>query len=110
MVATNVLSENVLNLTQACALLPAGRGTARTHPATLTRWILKGVRGPAGKRVRLEATRIGGRWITSREALERFARALTPNFECSPAFRPGTAAQQKRAAERAGVMLQKIGI
>jgi hypothetical protein len=71
-----LLSETVLNLSAAARSLP-GRDGKKVHAATLTRWALAGVVGASGERVRLEAVRIGGRWITSREALERFAERLT---------------------------------
>jgi len=44
--------------------------------ATLQRWITKGSNG-----VRLEAAKVGGRWRTSEEAIQRFSDCLTPKRE-----------------------------
>lgn len=55
---------------EAAATLPAVRGK-RIHVSTLWRWATKGVRG-----VKLEAVRLGSRWMTSSEALERFAQQI----------------------------------
>ncbi len=44
--------------------------------STLTRWITKGSNG-----VRLEAVKVGSRWRTSEEAVQRFSDSLTPSHE-----------------------------
>lgn len=57
---------------QLMALGEAGRLLGwQPSPATLWRWRVKGVRN-----VRLDCIRIGGRWLTSREAILRFVKAL----------------------------------
>jgi Protein of unknown function (DUF1580) len=66
-----------ISLARACQDLPGYRGKARLHPATLTRWILRGIRGADGTRVRLTAVRCGGRWLTSTAAMAEFQAALT---------------------------------
>ncbi len=64
--------EKLLRLGEACQVLRAVRGE-HARPATLTRWILRGRMG-----VRLDAVKLGGKgWFTSREALSRFAAALS---------------------------------
>lgn len=63
-------SERLLTFTQAARTLPPIEGR-RLHPSTVWRWASKGTKG-----VRLEALRLGGRWLTSAEALERFGVAL----------------------------------
>jgi hypothetical protein len=105
----DLLAENTLSLNAAAKKLPAGR---RGRPVTLScliRWITDGAKGPTGERIRLEAIRLGGRWITSTEALQRFAAALTPNAEPeAPAAR--TPGQRQRASERAAQQLGDAGI
>jgi hypothetical protein len=39
------------------------------NPSTTFRWVTNGAKGPGGRVVKLEAVRVGGRWITSRAAL-----------------------------------------
>jgi hypothetical protein len=60
--------------------------------------------------VRLEAVRVGSRWVTSLEALQRFADRLTPRLEVQPAPIPRTPTQRQKAAENAGKELDKIRI
>jgi hypothetical protein len=104
----NFRDETTLTLNQAARLLPPSR---RGRPVTLScvlRWVLQGVRTPAGT-VRLEAVRLGGRWLTSLEALERFAAAQTPQVDGSAPPTPRAVAAKRRAAERAGALLEKVG-
>lgn len=98
--------EPLISLAQAAAPIPGHRGAARLHPATLTRWILKGVRAVDGRRVKLEALRIGCRWLTSRAALARFAAALGPADAPPP---PPSTAARARASDRAGAELERRG-
>jgi hypothetical protein len=58
-----------LSLTEAAAYIASLTGR-RPPTATLHRWVRKGVRG-----ARLEAHRIGGRWYTSRDAVDDFLKA-----------------------------------
>jgi hypothetical protein len=105
-----LLSEGTLSLLQAAKLLPPGR---RGKPVTLScvlRWVLQGVKGPGGTIIRLEAARLGGRWITSREALERFSQALTPSFGDEPKATPRTPGRRARSSQKAAEKLEKLGI
>lgn len=47
------------------------RGDLKLHPSTLMRWMTKGCRG-----IVLEGQKIGGRWYTSDEAIDRFLAKL----------------------------------
>jgi hypothetical protein len=105
----DLIGERTLSLCAAARLLPPGR---RGRPPTLScllRWVLDGVKTPDGV-VRLEALRLGGRWITSEEALQRFAERLTPRPESKAAPAPRAPAQRRRAAERAAKELEREGI
>ena len=99
--------ESLISLSQAAARFPGHRGAERLHPATLTRWILKGVKAVDGRRVKLEAVRVGCRWLTSEPALRRFADALgSPPAESPP---PPTAAARQKASQRADAELRAMG-
>jgi hypothetical protein len=74
------------------------------------RWITTGIPGPDGERVRLEGVRVGGRWLTSEEALARWAESLTPRLDTDPAPAPRTPGQRRRGAEKAAKELTQIGI
>jgi hypothetical protein len=62
-----LLQETAISLQEVASSTPGGEVASSTP----LRWITRGCRG-----VRLEAFRRGGRWFTSREALERFFARL----------------------------------
>ena len=104
--------EQPIPLAKACQFVPPARQGRRTHLSTLLRWIQKGAKAPDGTTLRLEAVRIGGRWMTSRAALQRFAEALTPNLgavDSAPVL-VRTEAKRRKASEKAAVELAKVGI
>jgi hypothetical protein len=103
-------TESVLSLKEAAKLLPPGRLGRPTSFACLWRWVLSGARAPDGGTVKLEALRLGGRWVTSRQALQRFAERLTPRVDDDPAPLPRSPARRQREDERAARKLDEIGI
>jgi hypothetical protein len=109
-VSIDLFSESMLALSQAARLLPPGRRGRPVSLSCVLRWVLDGVPGQDGGRVRLEAVRLGGRWVTSREALQRFAERLTPRLDSEPIPAPRTHVQRDRAAARAARELDKAGI
>ena len=106
----DLTAEKPISLAEACKLVPPARQGKRTHLSTLLRWIISGVRNPSGQIIRLDGIRIGGRWMTSREAIQRFANALTPNLDVTPPLTPRTPTQRQKAADRAARELEGIGI
>jgi hypothetical protein len=79
----NLLAESLITLTEAARDFPAFRGNGKVISSTLCRWGIAGVRLPDGGRIRLEVVRLGSRFLTSQEAVQRFAAQLTA------AHRPG---------------------
>jgi hypothetical protein len=77
----SLAAESMLSLMQAATILPAGRCGRPVTLSCLLRWVKLGAKAPDGSRVRLDAVRLGGRWVTSREAIQRFAEALTPRLD-----------------------------
>lgn len=65
-----IFKETMLTFSQAASHLPRMQGK-KIHTSTLWRWARKGVQG-----VKLETRKLGGRFFTSLEALERFSKAL----------------------------------
>lgn len=53
-------------------------------PATFWRWRVKGVND-----VRLDCVRVGGRWMTSREAIRRFVEQSSSNQATVADLNPG---------------------
>src|SRR5262249_5169792 len=106
----HVLAEEMLTLAQVPRHLPPGRGGRPVTLGCVLRWVLQGARGPGGERVRLEAVRLGGRWITSKQALVRFAERLTPGFPEPQVEVRRTFARRQRASARAAAELERQGI
>ena len=91
-------TETIITLGEACRLVPP-RGIST---ACMARWIVTGVRGAV-----LETIRIGGRRLTSREALSRFFAAQNATGTPAPTI---TAGQRRRQAETADRLLQEAGL
>ncbi len=109
----DLTTETLISLSEAARSLPAGRRGRPVSLACIFRWITSGVKLPSGAVVRLEGVRLGGRWLTSKEALQRFAEAQTPNLDSDrrPAGAAGRrAGVRQRASERAERQLEEAGI
>src|SRR5262245_24013204 len=106
-VLAEIQSGDGLSLSAAGRLFPGHRGGTSVDPSTVFRWLTKGARAPGGQLVKLEAVRVGGRWLTSRGAVTRFVGALTaaadPGAVSAPTSRTPTARQ--RASEKAAAAL-----
>ncbi len=113
--ALDLLSQEIaegggLTLSQAAERFPPFRQGRPVTPSCLARWILQGVRGPNGSRVKLEAARLAGRHLTSSQAIIRFIAAQQDTAPDSAPPSPRTPGKRQRDAERAGEELSKIGI
>jgi Protein of unknown function (DUF1580) len=106
--AENIMNETLITLSQAAKRMPPSRNGSPVSFNCILRWVKKGSRGPDGERVRLEAVKVGGRLLTSREALGRFAHRLTPQIADIP-LSP-TTRQRRRAMEQAEKELKKLGV
>ena len=102
--------EQLHSLADATGFVPPARQGKKTHLSTLLRWILSGAKAPDGTLVRLDAVRLGGRWFTSREALQRFGEALTPRLDGEQVTTPRSPAVRQRSNERAAKQLERAGI
>jgi hypothetical protein len=107
-----------LSLSDVARLLPTSRSGRPVHVATLTRWIVDGVRLRDGTRLHLRGTRLPGRWVVEPAALEEFLAALTVDRAGrSPPAPPGpgrgrarTPSARRKADERAARELDDAGI
>jgi hypothetical protein len=73
-------NEEKLTLSRARQLPELQRDGLGPHIATLTRWIVHGVRG-----VKLESCRQGGRRVVTREAIRRFLDRINGYTPTPPA-------------------------
>jgi hypothetical protein len=98
-----VAEETVIPLADVPNHVPPRRGK-KLHVATVFRW-KDGLRG-----VRLETIRIGGCLHTSVEALQRFFENLSADDAGRDPTPPRTPAARRRAVERAGRELDRLGV
>jgi hypothetical protein len=96
-------TEEILSLDQAAKKV-------RVSFPTIWRWALKGLPAPDGQRVRLRASRLGARWITSTQALQEFTDRLTPRLDDNPVSSTRSVGKRRAASERAAKALEQVGI
>ena len=106
----SILEENVISLHEAAAVFPGRQPGKKLAFSTVWRWALKGIRAATGETVRLEAARLGARWVTSKEAIHRFSAALTPSIGGAEPLPTRTPTARQRAADRAAERLEAAGI
>jgi hypothetical protein len=83
-VLSEIIAGDALGLSAAARIFPAHRGEGRASSSTVWRWINTGTRTSNGRVVKLEAARIGTRWLTSKAAISRYMAALTPVADGTP--------------------------
>jgi hypothetical protein len=89
---------------EAPAYLGRGRNGRPAHISFFIRAISKGVNGH-----KLEALKVGSRWITSVEALQRWAERQTPGAVAASGG-PTTGSKRREAAEQAERELERLGL
>jgi hypothetical protein len=107
-----------LTLSEVTHLFPPSRNGRPVHVATVTRWIVIGVRLRDGTILRLRAARAPGRWLVEPAAVDEFTDALRADRLGTPTSTPSDAgpaplrtnAARRKADERTGRELDKIGI
>jgi hypothetical protein len=100
----------MVSLAQATRRFPPARLDRPVSAATIWRWCPRGVRLPGGGVVRLECVRLPGRWLTSVEAISRFAARQTLAMEHDPPPAPRSPGRRQRDSERAAAELGRLGI
>jgi hypothetical protein len=91
--------ETLVSLNEASRRLPPGRNGRPVHVSTLVRGITQG---------ELEAVKIGKRWVTSVEALQRWAERRTAAAMGRPP--PRSPSQRDRDDARARERLNQLGL
>ena len=112
----HLLFESLISFGQAAKLVPPYRGTKpNANPSTLFRWAYTGVKLPNGERLKLEAIRLGNRWLTSKEALQRFSDTLSAarrpiDDNPLPQGSVRTPSRRLKGSERAAQELGEFGL
>ena len=102
-----LISEGPIGMAAAARLMGTFRGGKPTHPSTLTRHCLAGVKLQTGEVVRLEHFRAANRLMTTRPALLRFLAAQQVQPTAPPVVR--SPAARNRASARSALELKKFG-
>ena len=106
-------NERIVTFSEAAAALPKINGR-HPHTSSVWRWARKGVQG-----VRLETRRLGGRFVTSLEALDRFSKQLAeidlpdrsgPPLNLTKPVKSRSVARRERAVAAARAELARDGI
>jgi hypothetical protein len=95
---SRVLDEPHITPTALARLVCLEQTSRPIHAGTIIRWITRGV-CVRGQTVKLDAIRLGGRWVTSRSALDRFMARLTAasSAEAAPPSVATPATEDERA-------------
>ena len=99
--AINFRVETLNSFAQIAAILPPDRCDRPSSGAKVRRWANDGVTTAKGV-VRLETIRVGGRQMTSVEAVQRFFDAVTEAGPAVHGVASGMAARPSPAAAAAG--------
>lgn len=100
----------LLTVSQVCRRLPGARGARHVTPSTVTRWILTGCPARDGRRVRLNAIRVGGRWMIRPADLDGFFTALAAETAEPPVVQQTKKTEQRRrSSQRAADELARRG-
>jgi len=114
-----MLSSELLNeieagqgepLSVAAKRIPSARQGKAVTLGCLLRWVKNGVKGPGGERVKLEAARMAGKWVTTPGAIRRFVQAQTPQCSGEAPPTPRSPGRRERASARASKRLEELGI
>jgi hypothetical protein len=108
--AVELFPGRYLSFTDAAKLFPPGRMGRPVAAATLWRWSREGVRLPDGSKVKLRVVRIGGRFAVSEEALREFIDQQQPTDHDAEVPAVRSASARRRASDRAGEELTRLGI
>ena len=108
-ILSEILGGDSLSLPAAAKLIP-GRGTApHIKHTTVWRWVTMGTKTAGDRVVKLEAVRLGSRWLTSKAAVLRFVKSLTAGAHVAEPQPERTDAARRRAAEAAARRLAAAG-
>ena len=88
-------TEQLFPFSEVRHYIPSSRWGKRLHLATIHRWRRRGIAG-----VVLEAVRVDGTWMTSREAISRFSTKLTSGKAPQEPTTPNLLAREAEAVER----------
>jgi hypothetical protein len=105
--AMEIVSGDNLGFAAAAKLFGQSRKDSSVSPSCVWRWAKHGVEISGGDRVRLEALKLGSRWLTSKGAMQRFLARLQRADQTTSAR---TTKERSASDADAGRQLQRFGI
>jgi hypothetical protein len=105
-----ILSEGPIGASEAAAQMGVFRKRRGTHPSTIVRWMVDGVRLSDGRTLKLEHIRVSNRLMTSRAALIRFLAAQQEPCVPPTIEPPRSPAERLRSNARAEAELERLGV
>ncbi len=108
-VLTEIRDGHGLNLATVAKQLPGNSESGHVNPSTAWRWAKTGCRLPDGRRVFLEVVKIGSRWLTSKQAVDRFIVALTDANQTDPIPTPRSRRTTRTRGQAANDRLKSRG-
>jgi hypothetical protein len=106
----DLASETIIPLGEVPSRLPPGRSGKPLSFSAVWRWALRGIKTPQGI-IKLETVKLGGRLLTSEQALQRFAERQSAWLGDTAALPlPRTPGKRRRDSERAAQQLEEVGI
>jgi hypothetical protein len=99
------------SVAEAARRVPSFRAGKGTHPSTIVRWIVRGIRLANGETLRLAARRYPGGWGVTDAAVDEFVDTLTADrtgATLEPL--PAAPASRRRAIDCAERELTALGI
>jgi hypothetical protein len=108
--AINLSVERAISTAEAAVVWGKSRGGRPTHPTRITKAIKDGTPTPGGDRIYLEGLRLGGQWVTTVEAIQRYAEALTTASTGRPTAPAPISTTRARTLARIDCELDAAGI
>lgn len=104
-----ILAEGPIGMSAVARLCGTYRAGRPTHPSTVTRWAIQGVRLEDGRILKLASIRLGTRLASSKPALIRFLAAQQPNAPDAVTEANRAPSARQKAADVAAEQLDKMG-
>jgi hypothetical protein len=105
-----ILSEGAIGASEAALQMGVFRSRRGTHPSTIVRWMVDGIRLSDGRTLKLEHIRVSNRLMTSRAALIRFLAAQQEPCPAPTIGPPRSPAERRRSNARAEAELERRGV
>jgi hypothetical protein len=92
------MANAIIENREETMLLGVAATLAKVSGSAMLKWVLRGCTAADGTRVHLEGVRMGARWFTSQEAVDRFSERLSVLGNSVRTATPTQAERRKQVA------------